>query len=99
MGFFNTIEEHLAVSFKATILGQTVTVEGVTYNENASSQSAFEASTGRQSIFATCHAFPAPVGSQWIAAYRRWDGRQWARTSTTSSCDRPAVDLTSGIQH
>ena len=34
MGFFNMIEEHLAVPFKTTILGQAVTVEGVMYDES-----------------------------------------------------------------
>jgi hypothetical protein len=77
MGFFNMIGEHLAVPFKTTILGLTVSVEGVTYNEN---RFVAECVRGehRQTIDLRDLPMPspAPAGSQWIAAYRRWAGRQ-----------------------
>jgi hypothetical protein len=77
MGFFNMIEEHLAVPFKTTILGLTVTVEGVTYDEN---RFVAECVRGehRQTIDLRDLPTPSPppTGSQWIAAYCRWARRQ-----------------------
>jgi hypothetical protein len=77
MGFFNMIEEHLAVPFKTTILGQAVTVEGVMYDE---SRFVAECVRGehRQTIDLRDLPIPSPppTGSQWIAAYCRWARRQ-----------------------
>lgn len=77
MGFFNMIEEYLAVPFKTTMLGLTVTVEGVTYNEN---RFVAECVRGehRQTIDLRDLPMPspAPAGWQWIAAYCRWAERQ-----------------------
>lgn len=77
MGFFNMIEEHLAVPFQTTILGLTVTVEGVMYDE---SRFVAECVRGehRQTIDLRDLPIPSPppTGSQWIAAYCRWARRQ-----------------------
>lgn len=77
MGFFNMLEEHLAVPFKTTILGLTVTVEDFTYDEN---RFVAECVRGghRQTIDLRDLPMPspAPAGSQWIAAYCRWARRQ-----------------------
>jgi hypothetical protein len=76
MGFFNMIEEHLAVPFTTTILGLAVTVEGVMYDE---SRFVAECVRGehRQAIDLRDLPIPSPppTGSQWIAAYCRWARR------------------------
>jgi hypothetical protein len=77
MGFFNMIEDNLAVPFTTTILGLTVTVEGVTQEENR-----FVAECVRGEHRQTIDLrdlpvpSPAPAGAEWISAYRRWAGRQ-----------------------
>jgi len=77
MGFFTMIEEYLSIPFKTTILGMTVTVEGVTYDENR-----FIAKCARGQHRQTIDLrdlpmpSPAPTGAEWITAYRRWARRQ-----------------------
>ena len=77
MGFFNMIEEHLAVPFKTTILGLTITVESVMHDD---SRFVAECVRGehRQTVDLRDLPIPSPppAGSQWIAAYCRWARRQ-----------------------
>jgi hypothetical protein len=76
-GLFTMLDEHLAVPFKTTIVGMTVTVEGVTDDENR-----FIASCARDQHRQTIDLrdlpvpSPAPAGAEWITAYRRWARRQ-----------------------
>lgn len=76
MGFFNMIVEYLAVPFKTTILGLTVTVEAVRYDEN---RFVAECVRGRHRQAIDLRDLPmpspSPAGSQWIAAYCRWARR------------------------
>jgi hypothetical protein len=77
VGFYTTIDEHLAVPFETTLLGMPVTVRGVDV-------------TGRDEIVAICTRgrlrqaipvldlvlpSPAPIGAEWIEAYRQWARR------------------------
>lgn len=76
VGFFNMIEENLALPFMTNVLGQEVTVARVDI-------------TRRDQIVAVClrgkatqpipildlpMPSPPPPGAEWIEAYRRWCG-------------------------
>jgi hypothetical protein len=72
-GFFNLIEENLAVPFETTVLGVAVTVEGVS---QTSAGLVAECARGkhRQAIHLLDLPLPTPPppGVDWIAAYRQW---------------------------
>jgi hypothetical protein len=74
-GFFSILEEELAVPFETTVLGVTVTVEGIGH---ASYGITAECVRGQHrqaiSILDLPLPEPPPAGSEWIAAYRHWAG-------------------------
>jgi hypothetical protein len=74
-GFYNIIEDELAVPFETTVLGVAVTVESIgiaPYGITA------DCVRGRHrqaiSLLDLPLPDPAPAGSEWIAAYRHWAG-------------------------
>jgi len=74
-GFFNMLEENLAVPFETTVLGVPVTVEGI---DQTSAGLVADCARGkyRQAIH-LLHLplpIPPPPGADWIAAYRQWCG-------------------------
>jgi hypothetical protein len=77
MGFYNMIEDHLALPFTTTVLGVDSNVEDV---EITDSGIVAICSRGphRQAISIVDLPLPVPPppGSEWIAAYRRWASRR-----------------------
>jgi hypothetical protein len=72
-GFFNLIEEHLAVPFETTVLGVSVIVEGIGLT---SSWITATCARGRHrqaiALLDLPLPEPPPAGWEWIAAYRQW---------------------------
>ena len=75
-GWFTMIEENLAVPFETTVLGVSVTVEGVDLNRNEQIVAICSRGRSRQSlpILALPLPTPPPAGWEWIEAYRRFIG-------------------------
>jgi hypothetical protein len=67
------IEENLAVPFETTVLGVTVTVEGISQT-SAGIVADCVRGEHRQAIYLFDLPLPTPPppGSEWIAAYRHW---------------------------
>ena len=74
-GFFNVIDEYLALPFRTRIFGVDVSVVAVEMDdegikavcENAGKQQ-------RVGLLDLPLPSPPPSGAEWIAAYRRWRG-------------------------
>jgi hypothetical protein len=75
-GFYTMIEENLALPFTTRDLGVEVTVAGIDLTDWGIAAVCLRG-THRQSIpiLDLPLAAPAPPGSEWIAAYRRWAGQ------------------------
>ena len=73
-GWFTMIEENLAVPFETTVLGVSVTVEGVDLNRSEQIVAICSRGRRRQSlpILDLPLPTPPPAGSEWIEAYRRF---------------------------
>jgi hypothetical protein len=72
-GLATMVEENLEVPFKATVLGLTVTVTGITHTSHG-----LVADCVRGGHQQAIHVLdlplpePPPRGAEWIAAYRHW---------------------------
>ena len=73
-GFFTMLEDHLALPFKAEVLGVHVTVERIEMTDDEQIVAVCASGKSRQRIPIIDLPVPAkpPEGSEWIAAYRRW---------------------------
>src|ERR1700689_3083491 len=73
-GFLSMMEEHLALPFSANILGVDVVVEKVDTTCNGRMVAVCRRDQTRQGIGILDLSLPtpAPVGAEWIAAYRLW---------------------------
>ena len=73
-GFLTLMEEHLALPFSANILGVDVVVEKVDMTCNGRIVAVCRRNQTRQriGILDLSLPTPAPAGTEWIAAYRRW---------------------------
>jgi Uncharacterised protein family (UPF0158) len=76
-GLHAALEEHLALPFTTVVLGVTVSVAGIDLADDGRIVAVCERDTARQPIGIVDLPLPdpAPKGSQWIAAYRRWTRR------------------------
>lgn len=75
-GLFTMIEENLAVPFETSILGISVTVEGVDLNHSDQIVAICVREHVRQAIpiLELPMPAPSPEGAEWIDAYRHWLG-------------------------
>ena len=75
-GFLTMMEEHLALPFSASILGVDVVVEKVDMTPSGQIVAICRCNKIRQriGILDLTLPTPAPAGTEWIAAYRRWRG-------------------------
>jgi hypothetical protein len=73
-GFYTMIDEHLAVPFETTLLGVSVTVNGVDLTEQDEIVAICARGRLRQAIpiLDVVLPSPAPAGAEWIEAYRYW---------------------------
>jgi hypothetical protein len=73
-GFFNMIEDALALPFVTRILGVEVSVVAVDMGDDGSLKAVCECGGERQRIALLDLPLPPqlPAGAQWISAYRRW---------------------------
>jgi hypothetical protein len=78
-GFFNMIEENLALPFTTRILGIEVSVVEVELGGDGGIKAVCEHGGERQLIGLTDLPLPSPppAGAEWIAAYRRWAEGAW----------------------
>src|SRR6266566_4494761 len=76
-GCYTMIEENLALPFTARVLGVEVTVAGIDLTDCGIAAICVRG-THRQPIPILDLPLPAPPppGSEWIAAYRHWAGRE-----------------------
>jgi len=72
-GFYNIIEDELAVPFKTTVLGVAVTVEAIGLTSSGITATCVRGKH-RQAIPILDLPLPEPppAGWEWIAAYRQW---------------------------
>lgn len=70
------LEEHLALPFKTTVLGMTVTVTRVDLTVSDQIVAICRRDCVKQAIPILDLPVPAPApdGAEWIKAYRRWHG-------------------------
>ena len=73
-GFYTMIEDNLALPFTVTILGNQVSVEKVDIDNRDNIVAVCTSGRARQRILILDIPLPdpAPAGSEWIEAYRRW---------------------------
>jgi hypothetical protein len=72
-GFYDLIEEHLAVPFETTVLGVSVTVEDIGLMSNWITAICVRGQHQQAiSILDLPLPEPPPAGWEWIAAYRHW---------------------------
>lgn len=73
-GFFNMIEENLALPFATRVLGVEASVVAVEMDDDGSLEAVCERGGERQRIGLKNLPLPSPPpsGAEWIAAYRRW---------------------------
>jgi len=78
-GFFNMIDEYLALPFTTRIFGIEVAVAEVELGGDGSIKAVCEHGGERQLIGLTDLPLPSPppAGAEWIAAYRRWAEGAW----------------------
>lgn len=76
-GLRNALEEHLALPFTTEVLGVAVSVDRIDLADDGRIVAVCERHGVRQPIGILDLPLPgpAPDGSQWIAAYRRWARR------------------------
>lgn len=76
-GLHTALEEHLALPFTTEVLGVTVSVDRIDLADDGRIVAVCERDGARQPIGILDLPLPepAPKGSQWIAAYRRWTRR------------------------
>ena len=76
MGLFTMIQDNLAIPFETSVLGVTVSVDGVDLRERGQIVAVCARGQIRQAIpiIDLPLPSPAPSGAEWIAAYRRWLG-------------------------
>jgi len=74
VGFFTMIEEHLALPFTVKILGVDANVEKIDMTPDSQIVAICRRGKTRQKVLILDLALPAPapVGAEWIAAYRQW---------------------------
>ncbi len=74
VGFYTMLEDNLAVPFQTEMLGVEVTVERVDMTDDEQIVAVCARGKSRQSvpILDLPLPSPAPNGSEWIDAYRRW---------------------------
>jgi hypothetical protein len=76
LGFYNIIEEELAMPFETTVLGATVTVEDIGLTSYGITADCVRGDHRQAiSIIDLPLPEPPPAGSKWIAAYRYWADR------------------------
>lgn len=75
-GFFNMIEENLALPFTTNVLGQEVTVAkaDITHRDQIVAVCSYGKTTQAIPILDLSMPCPPPAGVEWIEAYRRWCG-------------------------
>jgi len=73
-GLFTMLEEHLDLPFRTTVLGVLVTVTRVDVTSSDEIVAICKRDSHRQAIpiLDLPLPTPAPDGSEWIRAYRRW---------------------------
>jgi hypothetical protein len=78
VGFLCTLQEHLVCPFTTEILGQSVTVERIDWNDAEEIVAVCRRAKHRQLIPILNLPLPSPPpsGWQWIEAYRYW-ARGW----------------------
>ncbi|MHB8590337.1 MAG: hypothetical protein ACYDA0_16095 [Candidatus Dormibacteraceae bacterium] len=76
MGLFTMIQDSLALPFETSVLGVTVSVDGVDMHERGQIVAVCVPNQIRQAIPVIDLPLPtpAPSGAERIAAYRRWLG-------------------------
>ena len=76
-GLYSALEEHLVRPFTTEVLGVTVSVDRIDLADGGRIVAVCERDGARQPIGILDLPLPdpAPKGSQWIAAYRRWTRR------------------------
>ena len=76
--FLTMLEEHLALPFGATVLGEAVAVEKIDLNEADDLVAICRRGGKRQKLRLLDLELPVsrPKGAEWIAAYRRWSRRR-----------------------
>jgi hypothetical protein len=74
VGFHAVLEEHLAVPFTTTVLGVSVEVAGVDFNDAEELVAICRRGAHRQLISLVDLPLPSPGprGAEWIQAYRYW---------------------------
>jgi Calcium binding len=75
-GLFTMLEEHLALPFQTSVLAVTVTVTRVDLTDNNQIVAICRRDGAKQAIPILDLPLPAPApdGTEWIEAYRRWLG-------------------------
>ncbi len=75
-GLFTMIEDNLALPFETTVLGVPVSIVGVDLRGSGQIVAVCTRDGLRQAIpiLDLPMPVPAPVGAEWIEAYRRWAG-------------------------
>ena len=75
-GFFNVIDEYLALPFRTRIFGVDVSVVAVEMDNDGGLKAVCEGAGKRQRVGLLDLPLPSPPpsGAEWIAAYRRWRG-------------------------
>jgi hypothetical protein len=75
-GLFTMMEENLAVPFSTTFLGVEVTVSGIDLAQDGTIVALRHCGRVRQriGILELPMPTPAPVGAEWVEAYRHWAG-------------------------
>jgi hypothetical protein len=76
-GWLTMIDENLAVPFETTVLGVSVTVEGIDLNRSDEIVAVCTRAGNRQllPILDLPLSPPPPDGAEWIEAYGRWRGK------------------------
>jgi hypothetical protein len=103
-GFYDLIEDNLAMRFKTTVLGVEVTIENISLTSTGIVANCIRGEP-RQAIHPLDLPLPTPPpsGAEWIAAYRHWALSRTARVTVTSgtvdsrSCFPRGRDESSGL--
>ena len=76
--FLTMVEEHLALPFDATVLGESVVVEKIDLSDTDELVAICRRGGKRQKLRLLDLELPVPrpQGAEWIAAYRRWSRRR-----------------------
>jgi hypothetical protein len=72
-GFYSVLEEHLAVPFRTTVLGMSVTVNGIGLTSSGITAICVRGKHRQEiPVLSLPLPDPPPAGWEWIAAYRHW---------------------------